>query len=80
MVRRLAVNPAGAKSPIGFAAVGHDESRALSHHGFLKQALLFLFFYWAFGVGEDFFRYGLRDYVVVVHFHVVTAFALSHGS
>ncbi|HUV68316.1 MAG TPA: hypothetical protein VMW15_01555 [Terracidiphilus sp.] len=43
------------------------ESERLPH----RRWLLFLFFYGAFGVVEDFFGYGLGDYVVVVHFRLV---------
>ncbi len=43
-----------------------------------RRWLLFFFFDGAFGVGQDFVGYQLRDDVVVVHFHAVGAFALGH--
>jgi hypothetical protein len=44
-----------------------------------REGLLFLFLHGPFGVGQDFFGYDLRDYVVVVHLHAVAALALGHA-
>jgi hypothetical protein len=75
----LPFNPRSEIRTWGTRLVAFPPFRDKAAEGWGTRRLFFLFLYRPFGIRQDFFGYQLRDYVVVIHFHAVAAFALRHA-